>query len=85
MRIWAGSRPYCTNSQKPNSAKNKYTCLLCYFLNDRMVHPSTDNGTIRLYNNVVFSAVVDDRLLLAEWMKLGVMCSEMITRNIKRI
>jgi hypothetical protein len=50
-----------------------------------MVHPSTDNGTIRLYNNVVFSAVVDDRLLLAEWMKLGVMCSEMITRNIKRI
>lgn len=54
-------------------------CLLCNFLNHRMVHPSTDDGTIRLYNDVVLSAVLNDRLLLAKRMKLEVIYSEIIS------
>jgi hypothetical protein len=34
------------------------TCLFCDFLNNRMVHPSTKNGTICLYDYVVFSAIL---------------------------
>ena len=35
-----------------------------------MAHIPTKNGTVCLNDNVVFSAVLDDRFLLAKWMEL---------------
>lgn len=73
MRIWAGSRSYCATVQ--NTFRNWQqdgTCLFGDFHNNKMIHFSTKNGTICLYDYVVFSAIFDDRFLLAEWMKLEV-------------
>jgi hypothetical protein len=57
--------------------------LLCDFPNDRIVHPPTKNGTISLDANVIFSAVLDDQFLLAEWMKLKMMDSEIVSQKVK--
>ena len=51
------------------SLRNSKECtnLGGYLLNDGMVHLSTDDGAVRLDEDVVGFAVFNDGLLLAEW------------------